>query len=67
MSKEEQNIYNSCGHNLKAYKLGYLEHLAQIERRIKKGMKQNRCDKCGLWLFKDEISTNKKNIGVIPK
>lgn len=66
IKSKEAKVYNSCGHNLISYNLSYVAHSEEGERRLKKGMRQKQCPACGLWLFKDELSTNPKNINRLP-
>ncbi len=42
-----------CYHNL--IKLPYLKWCDYAERNIRRGKEQYQCDKCGLWLFPEEI------------
>lgn len=63
----EWKDYNTCGHKLLTYRLGYLAHHAEMDRRAAKGQKQKQCKKCGLWIYKDEQPTspefvNKKSL-----
>jgi hypothetical protein len=59
--------YNSCGHKLISYFYGYIQFFEEVERRMKKGIKQTKCPKCGLYCFPDEMkSTNKKFINKLP-
>jgi hypothetical protein len=59
-------VYNICGHNLLSYKLGYIAHHNEMERRKKKGEKQKKCNTCGLFLYKDELPTSVNNINRLP-
>lgn len=63
----EWKDYNTCGHNLLNYKLGYLAHHAEMDRRIAKGQKQTKCKKCGLYLFKDERPTSPEFVNKKPR
>lgn len=61
-----KKIYNPCGHYLLSYRLGYVVHSEEMERRLNKGIYQFQCPNCKLWIYRDEMATSISNINKKP-